>query len=171
MKQFGHVDTNSAFGAVACAIAITGIACSPAHTSDADDRATLDRLRQEFAAAENAGDADAMYRYLADDIVVMAPNLPPMRGSEVSPASLRKFFEVFDMDVQYRSEEVVIAGDWAFDRGTGRETLTPKNGGAPVGGEAKYLWVYRRIAGQWKQARVIWNSSEPVPGASAQPSP
>jgi ketosteroid isomerase-like protein len=146
-------------------------ACSPApQSSEAADRATLDQLRREFAAAENAGDADAMYRYLASDIVVMAPNVPPMRGAELTPASLRSYFEQFDMKVEYRSEEIVIAGDWAFDRGTGRETITPKKGGAPVGGESKYLWVYRKVGGEWKQARVIWNSSEPLPGTGPQPS-
>jgi len=87
-----------------------------------------------------------MYRHLTDDVVVMAANAPPLRGSEV----------------------IVIAGDCACDRGTGREILTPKNGGTPFGGETKYLWVYRRVGRTWKQARVIWNSSEPPPGAPAQ---
>jgi ketosteroid isomerase-like protein len=164
-----RVDTAPILIAAICAVTA---GCSPApRGSDADDRAALDRIRQQFEAAENAGDADAMYRHLADDIVVMPPNAPPMRGSEVNPASLGAHFDMFDVDVQYRSEEIVIAGDWAFDRGTAREILTPKQGGAPFGGEGKYLWVYRRVGGEWKQARVIWNSSEPAPGGGGPAPP
>jgi ketosteroid isomerase-like protein len=117
------------------------------------DRAAIDRIRQEFEAAENAGDAEALRRHIADDAVAMAPNMAPVRGVEGCMAFLRGWFSAFDVDVQYRSEEIVIAGDWAFDRGTAREILTPKQGGAPFGGEAKYLWVYRRVGGEWKQAR------------------
>ena len=169
MRTCAPGDSTFVLATLCAAAAVTACSLAP-RPSDAADRAALDRIRQEFAAAENAGDADAMYRHLASDIVVMAPNVPPLRGAEVTPARLRSHFDLFDVDVQYRSEEIVIAGDWAFDRGTGREIITPKKGGAPFGGEAKYLWVYRRIGGEWKQARVIWNSSEPIPGTGAQPS-
>jgi ketosteroid isomerase-like protein len=155
---------------VLCATVATLLAAcsSPRASSDAEDRAAIEGIRRAFEAGENAGDAEALRQYIADDAIAMAPNVPPCRGADACMAALRGWFEMFDVDVEYRSEEIVIAGDWAFDRGTAREILTPKKGGASFGGEGQYLWLYRRVGGQWKQARVIWNSSEPVPSASPQ---
>jgi len=150
-----------------CAAAGFAVACSPRHPSEADDRATLNRLREEFVAAENRGDADAMYSQLAPDVIVMAPNGPPMGGPQLTPEALRSFFETFSYDNRYQSQEIVISGDWAFDRGVGTEIVTNKKDGSVTKSNAKYLWVYRRVDGVWKQARVIWNSSDPVPAATA----
>jgi ketosteroid isomerase-like protein len=140
---------------------VAGCSASPAR-SDAEDKAALDRIRREFQQAERDGDAVKMYSYIAADIVVMPPNMPARRGEEISVASLREFFDTFKVDGEYKSEEIVIAGDWAFDRGTGTETLTPKNGAPPiVTRQANYVWIYRRDGDTWKQARVIWNSADP----------
>ena len=112
-----------------CAAAGLAVACSPRRTSEADDRATLNRLREEFVAAENRGDADAMYSQLAPDVIVMAPNMPPMGGPQLTPEALRSFFEMFSYDNRYQSQEIVISGDWAFDRGIGTEIVTNKKDG------------------------------------------
>jgi ketosteroid isomerase-like protein len=42
--------------------------------------------------------------------------------------------------------------------------VTPAPGGAPISVNGKYLWLYRRQPdGSWKQSRVMWNSSDPLP--------
>jgi ketosteroid isomerase-like protein len=151
--------------AAAAGLAVT---CSPRHTPEADDRATLNRLREEFVAAENRGDADAMYSQLAPDVIVMAPNMPAMGGPQLTPEEIRSFFEMFSYDNRYQSQEIVISGDWAFDRGIGTEIVTNKKDGTVTKSNAKYLWIYRRVDGVWKQARVIWNSSDPAPAATAK---
>jgi ketosteroid isomerase-like protein len=62
-----------------CAVAAIIAACSPAPgNSDAEDRAAIARIREAFEAAENAGDAEALRRYIADDAVAMAPDMPPV---------------------------------------------------------------------------------------------
>jgi ketosteroid isomerase-like protein len=79
-------------------------------------------------------------------------------------ARMRAFHGAFTVQVRYSGQDIVVFGDWAFDRGTYRYTLTPKSGGAPIPGTGKYLWLYRRHPdGSWKQSRVIWNSSDPMP--------
>jgi ketosteroid isomerase-like protein len=172
MRTRSRADPTPVFVVLLCAGAAVAAACSIApRNSDAADRAAIDRIRQAFEAGENAGDAESLRQYLADDAIGMAPNAPPCRGVDACMAALRGWFELFEVDVQYRSEEIVIAGNWAFDRGTAKEILAPKKGGAPFGGEGKYLWLYRRVGGEWKQARAIWNSSEPGPEAGAQSSP
>jgi ketosteroid isomerase-like protein len=71
---------------------------------------------------------------------------------------MRVFHEKFTVQVDYSSQEIVVFGDWGFDRGTERYTLTPKAGGAPIRKSGNYLYLYQRQEdGSWKQSRVIWN--------------
>lgn len=49
------------------------------------------------------------------------------------------FFAQFDIEVSYVSAEIVVMGDWAFDRGSGVQSLKPKGGGPTVSESANYL--------------------------------
>jgi ketosteroid isomerase-like protein len=146
-------------------------ACAPEpRRDDAQDRAAVDSIRLEFEAGENAGDVDRMTRHLAADVVVMPPNRAITTGAAAFTESLRGFLGAYTVDVKYKTEEVVISGDWAFERGTAVETMTPKSGGAAETSNVKYLWLYHRNNGTWELARLMWNSSDPAVPAPAQPS-
>jgi ketosteroid isomerase-like protein len=156
-------------------IALLGMVVSAAcartpQIASTNDRAVLDSIRRGIETAENTGDADRMYAYLAPDVVAMPPNMPPVSGADASREWLRGFFGAFNVENHYQSEEIVISGDWAFDRGTVTESMTPKAGGPPMKSNSKYVWMYRRVNGAWKQARVIWNSSDAPPNAAGPPS-
>ena len=61
-------------------------------------------------------------------------------------------------------EEVHVADEWAFERGTYTVTFTPKGTMLTVQDVGKYLTIYQRQAdGAWKMARDIWNSNTPLP--------
>jgi ketosteroid isomerase-like protein len=134
-----------------------------------DHRATIDAIRRDTEAAENAGSVERMRVYFADDVVMMAPNMPTVVGAANTEQAMRQFFDMFTVQIAYTSIEIVLSGDWGFDRGTYMHTVTPKRGGTPLKETGKYLWLYRRTPqGAWKQARVIWNSSDPLPGSGTQ---
>ena len=127
-------------------------------------RSTIDQIRREFAAAETAGSTDRMRVHVTPDVVMMAPNMPAVSGAENAMEAMNGFFAAFAVHIAYESAEVVVADEWAFDRGTYKQTLTPKRGGPAISESGKYLWLYRREPdGKWKQARAIWNSSDPAP--------
>lgn len=125
----------------------------------AADIATLHEMRERVSRAENTGRFDVMKPDLAEDVVVMAPGMPAVSGLAAATAFMEGFLKDFRVEVQYTSEEIVVAGDFAFDRGTAWQRITPKAGGASIEEPNKYLWVYRRVNGAWKAARVTWNSS------------
>lgn len=55
-----------------------------------------------------------------------------------------------------------MVGDWAFERGSYKITLTPKGGGEPIQDIGKYITIYeRQPGGTWGMARDIWNSNDP----------
>lgn len=116
----------------------------------------LARIRDTVQAAENAGRLDQMSPFFADDLVIMAPGFPPVTGAEAAAEFMTGFFAQFEVEVSYTSAEIVVMGDWAFDRGSGRTTLKPKGGGPHVSENANYLWLYRRDpSGAWKHARSL----------------
>ena len=134
-------------------------ACGSASTSDpAADRQAIATATAQFEAAENAGSVDQFRSYFADDLAMLGPNKPPVTGGDSVAALMRVFHDAFTVQVEYKSQEIVVFGDWAFDRGTERYTLTPKAGGAPIQKSGNYLYLYQRQKdGSWKQSRVIWN--------------
>ncbi|HET6203825.1 MAG TPA: nuclear transport factor 2 family protein [Planctomycetota bacterium] len=134
-------------------------ACDSASTPDpAADRQAIAAATARFQAAENAGSVDQFRVHFADDLVMMAPDKPPVTGADSVAALMRVFHQAFTVQVEYSSQEIVVFGDWGFDRGTERYTLTPKAGGAPIQKSGNYLYLYKRQEdGSWKQSRVIWN--------------
>jgi ketosteroid isomerase-like protein len=139
--------------------AFLAAACDSASAPDpAADHQAIAAATAQFQAAENAGSVDQFRGFFADDLVMMGPNKPPVTGGDSVAALMREFHDAFAVQVGYNSQEIVVFGDWAFDRGTESYTLTPKAGGAPIRKSGNYLYVYHRQKdGSWKQSRVIWN--------------
>ena len=128
-----------------------------------EDIAILNQLREQIEEAENNGDLDLMTPTFADDIIVMAPDMPQVVGADAATEFMRGFFSMYDAQMRYTSEEIVVSGELAFDRGTVSSILIPKNGGDTITEAGKYLWLYRRTSeGEWKCIRVIWNNSGPT---------
>lgn len=124
------------------------------------DGEELNQLREKYVQAENAGDIDGILRTFSDDIVVMPPESPSVRGIDAAKEFLEEFLEAFTVDIELKSEEVVVEGELAYDWGTVSGTLKPA-GGQPQPVNNTYLLVYQRESnGSWRQSKHIWNSDE-----------
>lgn len=124
----------------------------------------LAAIRQALQDAENAFDADAAARHFSDDAVLMVPDFPVQEGKAACVAFLRDTLgwlaEHFTRRVTYESAEVSVFGDFAFDRGTFTFTAVPRSGGEQSTTSGKYLWLLRRLDGQWKVTRLIASRDE-----------
>lgn len=93
----------------------------------------------------------------------MPPNSPPVVGKEQIRARNKAVLDQFSFDMGITNEEVRVAGDWAYARGTYTATLTPKQGGEAVFIDGKYMTILERQAdGSWKIHRDIFNSNVPA---------
>jgi uncharacterized protein (TIGR02246 family) len=129
------------------------------------DMGTIQRVREAHIAALNAGDADAWVSLFTDDGVQMPPNAPAHVGRERVRAWSRAFLEAFRATFTLSVAEVRVTGEWAFERGAYRITLTPQAGGRPIQDVGKYITLYQRLpGGTWGIARDIWNTDHPLPG-------
>jgi uncharacterized protein (TIGR02246 family) len=132
-----------------------------------DDIEAIRQLAAAMAQAEMAGDAELMRQALTGDAVIMPPGIPPIEGVAACAEWIRRVLESvqreFEVDLTYSTAEITVSGDWAFERGTYCQTLTPRDGGGVSQEMGKYLRVYFNAGdGPWKAARIIWNIDNPA---------
>jgi ketosteroid isomerase-like protein len=112
---------------------------------------------EQYVAAINSNKLEALLPMLTDDVVFMSAGEPAVVGkaavSRWLAASLQHFRTHWDKPVQ----ELVVSGDWAFERATYHSQDTPIAGGPVAEGSGWSLVVYHREAdGQWRVARDAW---------------
>jgi len=134
--------------------------------SQAEDVAAIKAMPAKYEAAYNASDAAALAELHTEEAIRMPPNEPALVGKEAIQSWYQTRFDQFTPQVTVSHEEVEVAGDWAFARGSYTSTQTPKAGGEPVEDSGKFLTISKRQPdGSWKIYRTIYNSDNPLPGA------
>lgn len=159
------------------------------------DTGAVGLLRDQYIAAVNDGELDKVASFWSEDGVLMPPGQPAAVGKQAVVAWYRNMFNQVDADIDIRSAESQIVGDWAYDRGTFTMALVPKQpaGGTGAGAQAgtppgpaaadvktpaspqtyNYLvMMHRDGGGSWKLARNIWTpEGMPAPGAGGPGAP
>jgi uncharacterized protein (TIGR02246 family) len=125
----------------------------------------VEGIWKEYAASLNAGDIDRWVALWTDDGVQLPPDEPPVVGKDKIRTRNGAVLQKFNFDIGITNQEAHAAGDWGFSRGVYRATLTPKQGGAPISIDGKYMTILaRQKDGSWKIHRDIFNSNGPPPG-------
>jgi len=146
--------------AIALAMLSFAISCQKQDTEA--DIAAIEEIWDNYALGMITGDLDLWMSLYTDDIIKMLPDEPAVFGKEDLRTSMKPLFDNFTIEMAIYNEEVQVAGDWAFSRGTFTATLTPKAGGEPLYMDGKYLDILERQAdGSWKIARDCFNSNVP----------
>ena len=134
-----------------------------APSTEADVEAINDVNRQCLEAL-NAGDMETYVSFFAQDVVWMPPNEPAVTGMGAIESWVRPLFDQFTYEETWSSEELVVFGDWAFDRGSYTMTATQKEEGEVVEDMGKHIYIFKRQPdGNWRYARLISNSDSPLP--------
>lgn len=132
----------------------------------ADDLRQIEDLHRRDRAASLARDIDTLVSLMDEDVVLIMPGGPPMRGRAALAAALKASFEDTRPDkiLEYvhEFEEVRVVGDWAFEWGSYRGT-TQKPDGTKVRESGHLMRILRRQpAGGWNVARTIATADPPV---------
>ena len=128
--------------------------------NQADATRAVEDIWKEYSASLNAGDLERWLALWTDDGIQMPPGEPAVAGKERIRTRNGSFLDQFKFDMGITNEEVRVAGDWAFARGTYKASLIPKQGGAPVPINGKYMTILARQGdGSWKIHRDIFNSN------------
>lgn len=137
----------------------------PQAGSQTADAAAIGKLRDQYIAAANGGNADAIAALWTEDGVLMPPGQPAVVGR----TAIRDWYRPADgrdgATITIRSEETQVFGPWGFDRGT----FTLQAGDRST--ENKYITVVRRDGDTWKVARNIWSPDTGSRAPAATPPP
>lgn len=140
-------------------------------TKAPDTKADVDavnKVRDDFLAAFNAGDATRFADLYADDAVQMpGDGSPTIKGRSAIVERNKGLFDQFNARITITPSRNQISGDLAYDEGTYTLEITPKKAGSkPMSEEGRYLIVLRREAGGWK---VIEDIDNVIKAASPPP--
>jgi uncharacterized protein (TIGR02246 family) len=97
--------------------------CTTATEADVE---AINRVREAHVAALNRGDADAWVAVFSEDAVQMPPNEPANVGGDAIRLWTQAFLNQFSTQFSLSVEELQMAGDWAFERGTYTILLRPR---------------------------------------------
>lgn len=138
---------------------LAGIALSAAlqgQPTDGDrqmdtDAAEIRELTKEFVQGFNTGDLDRIMKFYADEYVDVNLRQPNQTKAE-RREYYRKLIDSGEFRVEVTPDEIVIAGEYGFVRGT-ILLERPQAGGNARTKELRYVEVWRRFADGWKS---IW---------------
>lgn len=161
---------------LACVVAIAATgACSQGEGRGARDQAALragfDSAAERLLVALRADDPDSVLSLMADDLVLMPPNEPVLKGK----AAVRTWYtqlltQLRTTRLTVADREVQLADEWSTEIAGFEWVLTPVAGGPPVTDRGTYMQLWRREpGGAWRLSRELWNSATPL--AAAPPGP
>ncbi len=152
----------------AIAVALGGCTAKPVVT-DATDHVREDEtaVRRTLADTEqriNQGDI-GFVDVFAKDAVIIAPSAPDIVGFDAIRSLYDGLMKQASIKVHFSTEEIAIAGDLAYERGTYTLLISDKASGKVLQDvKNKHLHILKRQPdGAWKTWRMMVNSAEPAP--------
>jgi len=130
------------------------------------DIAAINDLYVQANLACSTGDAELYLSIFTKDAVVLAPGSPAVNGEKELRPIIEGLFGMFDLELPYTVDEVVVPGDWAFARSSFQYSMTPKDSGETTKLIGKELDILKRQAdGSWKIYIQSWSFDVPKPAA------
>ncbi len=154
------------FGIIAMA------ACAPSapEANAPADVAALGAVRDAFIKAFNAADAVAIGALYTTDAIAMPGHNATLTGQPAIVAYNKGLFDQMTAKIEVMSDETRTMGNFGFDRGRYKMTMTPKAGGPAISDEGRYVVMLAKgTDGSWKVTRDIDNSSIPMPSPTPPP--
>lgn len=129
-------------------------------TQVSQDIEAINKLREQVFETDDIWD---FIDGFADDMVWM----PPGESAIAGKAACREWAKRLDgvsVELSTQSEEIVVSGDWAFERFVEVQVFTAENGTKSQPHFLQCMWTLRRKAdNSWDIVHFIWNGN-PSPG-------
>jgi uncharacterized protein (TIGR02246 family) len=116
-------------------------------------RTDIAAVNRAFQEAARKRDTEGMAALYTADAIVMPPDAPFVKGREnIKQLWGAAIQQMGVKDVQLNTLDLEVVGDTAYE--VGEATLTLQSGGVTV----KYVVVWKKVGGQWRLHRDIWNA-------------
>jgi ketosteroid isomerase-like protein len=141
-------------------LSLAGLAACAAPAPDvAAVRTGIDAVWSAFEAAHLAGKGSAVAtEFFSADAINSVPDAPDARGRAAIDTQFTAAYAAMKVTaVTHTTQDLDVAGDLAFERGTFVQTIVPGTA-APQVQHARYFAVWKRQAdGKWKCYRFLFN--------------
>jgi uncharacterized protein (TIGR02246 family) len=115
------------------------------------DLHAIEAVTQRDVQFALANDAEGMMSQWTDDIVLLQPGAPIMRGRATIAEAFRSVEAPEISDYMLDIQEVKVCGDHAFEWGTYRYSMRPRSGGDMMRVSGKIMRILQRQPdGAWK---------------------
>lgn len=116
-------------------------------------------LTADIKAVSELCKRHAVAAFHTDDEVLMLAGIPAIQDRQAIQAMFEECFKQNAAKIKY-TPDTQVAGNWAYERGKIRETITPRSG-QPLEQSGKYLAILKRQAdGAWKVHLDIDNRNQ-----------
>lgn len=133
------------------------MSCDSVQARDAEAQKIAETF-DRWDAAMRAGDVESLLELVTEDAEFWTSSQPALKGREALGAAFEPLFQGFELEQDFECEELIVAGDWAFARGTERNRLTPKGEGDSVRqSQRAFSVLHRGDDGVWRFARGMTN--------------
>ena len=114
------------------------------------------RLAIRWTAAVEAGDVEGLGRMMTEDIVVIHGNGRLICGKEAVMNDFACSLSEFSVQQTVEPEEIIVAGEWAFDRANVHTTIKSRKGGDTKEFDSRTVTILRKQGdAAWRVARVL----------------
>ena len=118
----------------------------------------IQNLLMTYQRGLNEGDVDLVRSVYADDAVFIGQPFPTATGQEEIVTLYADVFSKLDFNVKFDIQDIELSGDLGFVRTRSHGSIVPK-GQERVGGEGnREVFVLKKIDGEWKFYRYIFNA-------------
>ncbi len=108
------------------------------------------------------GNVPELLSLVTPDVIVKAPDLPPILGISALEQGLTTFLEEYSETVDYGVAEVEVSGELAFARTSETATIMSRSGSEASTIKGMHLIILRRQPdGEWLLARDISSLIDP----------
>ncbi len=130
-----------------------------AHDVTLQDEQAVREVLDRIAYAWNTGNVDGFLAEFTEEMIIDPPNGPAISGKDANRSVSKPVFENSSYDVSIEIKELVIAGDWAFDRSVMTGTATDKETGELQDIRSGIVHTFERQPnGSWKIAWDVYNT-------------
>jgi ketosteroid isomerase-like protein len=120
----------------------------------------LMQLSKDWSELVKTGDLELILEGWADDAIMMAPNMPPLKGKDAIKAYVEEGLKIPGYSIRWEPLEVHVSdcGDMAYmiER---NEIIVNDTLGNPMASYNKTVTVWRKQAdGSWNNVIDMWNA-------------
>ena len=120
------------------------------------DIQAINKVNELWDAAALAGDMEGTLALVTDDYIGWESGQPTIVGKEALRSAFQPSRDKYRTEkLKNVADEIRLAGDWAYVRGSWTGTVVPKAGGDPIQRSGKWMDIRERQPdGSWKIARA-----------------